>query len=78
MIKFLYEKEESTLVGLGISEENVRRLKDDQPIVVKLSDMGITTDIQVLIFYGKDEKEMEKTLRPYIGEKTKISLGGRE
>ena len=63
MIKFLYEKEESTLVGLGISEENVRRLKDDQPIVVKLSDMGITTDIQVLIFYGKDEKEMEKTLR---------------
>lgn len=72
MIKFMSTKGETILVGLGISEGNVERLKQGKPIVVKLKELGAKEDIEVMIFYGKTEEDMAETLRPYIGEHTKV------
>lgn len=41
------------LIGLGIDEENVSRLRDGKPIVVNGEPFGF--DGEILIFYGKDK-----------------------
>ncbi len=42
MIKFVGAKpgDGRTVVGLGLSAENLRRLQEDQPIVVELRELG--------------------------------------
>lgn len=59
------------VIILGLSAENIRRLQDDQPIRVDLSEMGLTG--QVVIFAGETEEAMTKTMMPLIGPKTRIS-----
>jgi len=66
MIKFKAEDGAGRpIVGLGLSEENVKRLKDGQPILVKLSDLGMG-DTVITIFYGKTEVEMEAEVRKHF------------
>ena len=70
MIKFKIDGAEKPLIGFGITEENVKRLKSGMPILVNLQEMGINADI--LICYGETELELIKTLKPYISDKTVI------
>lgn len=56
----------------GLTEENVRRLKDGKPILIQLSEMGGTGT--VFIMYGKNEKDLHDILKPYIGADTKITI----
>lgn len=46
---------------LGISKENVKRLKDGQPILLNLSDIGLP-DQEIMIMYGETEKSIAKQL----------------
>lgn len=46
---------------LGLSDENLKRLQQDQPIKFNLKELGLD-DIDVLIFNGKDEQAMQKTM----------------
>ena len=63
MIKFAAQgKDGTTLVGFGLSEQNVEKLKAGQPIHVEGSQVGLEK-VQVLIFYGKTEKEMYDNLK---------------
>jgi hypothetical protein len=48
------------LIVLGLSYENVIRLKNGDPIDFPLDDLGVAAD--VAIFYGKTEEEMRQTL----------------
>ena len=77
MIKFKAVKEGVTLVGLGISERNVEYLKDAHPIVVKLKDLGIDRDIEIMIFYGATEEVMATELKSFINADTVIHETGR-
>lgn len=61
MIKFTSTGKKTTLIGLGISEENVRRLKNAQPILVKGTELGFEW-LEIIIFYGRDEQELTKTV----------------
>lgn len=74
MIKFRGESEGKSLFGFGLSEANIQRLKDGDPIMVDLSVMG--GDGKVLIFYGKTEHEMAMTLKECgaIGPQTEIRI----
>lgn len=56
---------------LGLSDENLRRLKDDQPIKFNLKELGLE-DVEVIIFNGKDESSMINTFIDNIGPNTKI------
>ena len=42
---------------LGLSDENLERLKGDEPIYFNLKELGLT-DTNVYIFNGKDEQAM--------------------
>jgi len=62
MIKFTAGgKGGRTLVGLGITEKNVERLKLGHPIHIMGIEMGLPFDIT--IFYGKDEQTIAADLR---------------
>ena len=50
---------------LGLSDENLERLKKDQPIKFNLNELGMG-DIEVFIFNGKDEQTMQKMMKDSI------------
>lgn len=68
MIKF----KAGTLIGFGLSEENVKLLKKDRPIKVDLTTLGLSGNEvkDILIFYGKTERDMERDMADLIVAKT--------
>jgi hypothetical protein len=60
MVKFKATGDRN-LIGLGLSEENVKRLKEGMPIFIEKEKLEIPFDI--LIFYGKTEKDIENDLK---------------
>lgn len=71
MVKFKANQADGRpIVGLGLTEENIRRLQSDQPIYIKSEDLGMK-GFDIMIFSGKTEKTMEADLRPFMGRNTK-------
>lgn len=68
MIKF----KGGNLIGFGLSEDNVKNLKQGKLIYINMEEMGFN-DIQVMIFYGKTEQDMQNDLSEFISEKTNYS-----
>lgn len=64
-------KTDDTII-LGLSDENMKRLKNDQPIKFNLKDLGLDLDMNVLIFNGRTEESMYIDLIDLIGPKTKM------
>lgn len=50
---------------LGITEENIKLLKEGKPVRVKLKEMNMP-DIEVVILYGKTEQDIYNELKPGI------------
>lgn len=82
MLKFTTTaKDGSRLVMLGLTEENMKNLLKDKPIIVDLRELGIETDpaVQVAIFGGSSETEM---MEPFmkagmIGPETDVQIDPR-
>ena len=76
MIKLVAGTDEGGyLVGLGLTDENLRRLRLGQPITVKLGEMLPQCDgVEIVIFAGRDELEMTQQLAGLIGPDTKIRV----
>jgi hypothetical protein len=55
-----------TIVGLGLSEENCRRLVDGRPIPVRLRDLGVDVNIEIVLFGGRTEEDMQAELAKYV------------
>jgi len=63
-------KEGKDILLLGLSGENVRRLKDGKPIHINGSEMGLGNDI--VIMYGETEAHLYKELQPMVGAETDV------
>lgn len=63
MIKFIANgKNGGQVIGFGLSEENVKRMKSGDPVYLHLDELGIE-GIDVTIFYGQTEKTIVDDLR---------------
>jgi hypothetical protein len=65
------------LIVLGITDGNVQRMKEGQPIYFDPVSIEIPpgSEIQAItLFYGKDEAELARTVRTLIGPTTKVNL----
>jgi hypothetical protein len=63
MIKFTIPKSNgSTVLGFGITEANVEKLKQGQPILVDLSELGLE-GYEALIMYGTDQRNIQEQLQ---------------
>lgn len=60
----MQSKEGKNILLLGLSEENVKRLKENKPIHINGSEIGLSND--VIIMYGETEEHLYKELEPMI------------
>jgi hypothetical protein len=60
VVKFSLTTPEGPVLGLGISEENMQRLKRGKPIVVQIGQLARLGDGagRVVLFYGASEEQM--------------------
>lgn len=76
MVKFVASGEGGRiLIGLGLEDENIKRLKDGEPIRIRLSDLGfhgVVGNIHIMIFTGKDAESITKDLSQFINSETVI------
>jgi hypothetical protein len=65
-------------VVLGLSHENLRRLKDDQPIVISGESLHLPDVDSIYIFAGETEQSMTRELHAHgiIGAETEVHLFG--
>lgn len=62
MIKAVYKRpDQPDLVILGLSDENLRRLREDMPILVNGRELGIAVDIAVIA--GRTEDSIQEQMR---------------
>lgn len=59
-------------IVLGLSDENIKRLTQNQPIKFNLNELGLEDRI-VYIFNGKDEQTMYEIFKDQIGKETIIN-----
>lgn len=57
-------KDGRNLVILGLSEENIKRLKENKPIYVELEPWGGTGS--ALLLYGQTEEDITRELAKYL------------
>ncbi len=61
----MMKAKKGNMLILGLSDENLRRLKNDEPIKFNMVEVGFP-DIDVLIFNGKDEQTMRQMVKASI------------
>ena len=59
-------------IGFGLSEVNIKKLKEGKPISIDMGEMGFP-GISAMIFYGETEEQMQGDLAEFIGPETKYS-----
>lgn len=57
-------------IGIGLSAENIRRLRAGDPAVVDMSKHGLPEGSKMVIFYGSTEAEMEQLVRRHFNVTT--------
>jgi hypothetical protein len=62
------------IIGLGLSDENIRRLREGQPILLPLRQLlpDLSEDLDLVIFTGPTEAEMADRLVDLIGPATRV------
>lgn len=76
MFRATADGKDGPLAILGLSAENVKRLKAGQPIHVRQnSEIGLNKGL--VIFYGESEHQMMNQMRPMIGPDTKAHVDSR-
>lgn len=70
MLKWMGEGQGRKIVGLGVEERNLERLRAGDPIHVFGEEMGLPFDI--VIYYGKDMEALMAMTRPGIKPETVI------
>lgn len=75
MIKFIMERDQRKLIGLGLSAGNIRKLQKGKPIQIMGEEMEIP-NMDILIFYGNTEEEMAELLKKHglITDATKVNI----
>jgi len=74
MIKFSATIDKDTkLLGLGLSQGNIDKLKEGAPILIESSDLEKLTGWKgsIFILYGKNETEIQKKLVPFMNSHTR-------
>ena len=78
MVTFVAAGEDGRmLLGIGLAEENVERLKTGAPAKIRLVEIdglkGIdASKLVVMIFYGKTIEEIHENLKQFIDGNTRV------
>jgi hypothetical protein len=75
MVKFTAKYGDRTLIGFGISDANVAKLREGKPIHIHGEEVGVPNQ-DFLILWGETEESMREELAALIGEHTEVREGG--
>lgn len=73
MIKFIMDKDGQKVLGLGLSHQNLKHLKNGKPIEIDLKKIGHTNNDTIYLFAGRTEQSMTKDLKNFIGPETVVN-----
>jgi len=62
----MIKAKKGNMLVIGLSDENLKKLKADQPIKFNMKEVGFDQDVDVFIFNGKDEQTMFQMLKASI------------
>jgi hypothetical protein len=65
------------LVILGLSFKNLEKLKEGRPIKIMGDTIGLTSDVEFLIFSGETEQSMHKEMQQFVGPDTEVYIDPR-
>jgi hypothetical protein len=72
MVRFTADAPDGkTLIGLGLSAENVKRLIAGAPISFDGKDIGLPM-LDFLILFGTTEEDIGRMLKPYANKETTV------
>ena len=71
MLKWTGLRQGIPIIGLGLEEKNLEKLRENMPIHIKGKDMGIAFDI--VIYYGKGLEDLVEMTQAGIGPDTIIN-----
>lgn len=76
MIKFSSTLNGNPVIGLGLSEANIKKLREGMPILITTEDTKklLGVECSIMIMYGRTEKEITKMLEPLITPETNINM----
>lgn len=79
MVKFTASSSDGRrkLIGFGITNGNIRKLRKGQPIHVAGEEIGVP-GLDFTIFWGRDEAQLEREMRPFIGPDTHVTDSRQE
>lgn len=65
MVKFAVTMGDRRLVGFGLTEDNIRKLKEDMPVYVErnMCKKLFGVDVEVCILYGETTERIIATMR---------------
>jgi hypothetical protein len=63
LIKFTGYIDNRPTLGMGLSDENIRKLREGKPIVIHLSELDLPYDLQIFLFTGPTEQDMVDMLK---------------
>jgi len=70
MIKFRVVVGDNIFVGFGLSEENLKRLREGMPILIKNDEVkklfGEKCEENIIVMYGRTEKEIQEELAKHL------------
>ena len=73
MVRFIATRDDGTvLIGLGITKENVERMKNGEPIYVTGDSIHLPFKADVLVTYGETLKDLQEMLSPFITKDTVV------
>lgn len=56
------------MLSMGLSNGNIRKLKEGKPIVIFGPEVGIEVDL--MIFWGETDEKLVEMVKPFIGPET--------
>lgn len=78
MIRFTFTDRDGRIhLGLGVSRENINRLTAGKPIDVNLTELNVTLNGGVMIYFGETEAELVQAIAEFIQPETKVEIDPR-
>jgi len=74
MLKFFIQSKDNShapIIGIGLSDENLKRLKERKPIQFNLQELNIPINMNVLIVSGETEEDIKKMVENSMAQEPK-------
>jgi hypothetical protein len=67
MIKFLGTNKDKVVIGIGLAHDDIVKLMNGQPFMIAPQELGLKTDLEILLIAGATDIEIVDGLQEFMG-----------